>query len=264
MSAYKYPEYSIQPNWIVPEHIKAFTTTRQGGMSHAPYQSYNLAEHVADNYQNVKKNRQQLRRFLPNDPVWLNQIHSHNIVEARESMQGSDADGSYSLSKNQVCVVMTADCLPVLLTNKTGTIIAAVHAGWRGLADGIIEVAVKKIMIESNTMAKDIIAWLGPAIGSESFEIGEDVRECFLTPEFDAQAINHCFVTCTNKEHEHQNDTIKYLANMKALAKIRLSALGIHAIYTDDNCSYKNEQLFYSYRRDGQTGRMATVIWMDK
>jgi len=249
--------HSIIPDWAAPTKIKALVTTRQGGVSPAPFVSFNIAEHVGDKPENVQYNRQLLKQNLPSEPLWLNQIHSTKVVNYNHFEQHPttgiiNADGSYATEANQVCVVMTADCLPVFICNKQGTIVSVVHAGWKGLLAGIIEQAINKVIAASQCQAEDIIIWLGPAIGPERFEVGAEVRSAFS----DKQTITDCFYKTRTKD--------KYLADIYQLAIKRLSAMGIENVTQSNYCTYNDEHLFYSYRRDGQTGRMASIIWIDK
>ncbi len=247
------PSYII-PQWSAPETIKALQTTRQGGYSHAPFNGFNLAQHVHDDPQQVQCNRQYLSKQLPAEPLWLNQVHSHHIVAFDDVCSGVDADGSYTQTIGHVCLVMTADCLPVLLCNKQGTVVAAVHAGWRGLAHGIIEQAVNKVMRVGQCRSSDLLIWLGPAIGANKFIVGEDVRQAFLATSWDRAHIHACFTQTARKD--------KYRADIYQLAKAQLWHLGIENISGGNYCTYTDEELFYSYRREAITGRMATMIWL--
>ncbi|MFC1237070.1 peptidoglycan editing factor PgeF [Vibrio sp. F74] len=237
----------IVPNWKVPENIKAFSTTRLGGVSTGVYKGLNLGLHVEDDPIVVKKNRQILheKAMLPNNQVWLNQTHSDLVVELKHpTTKVIDADGAITSSSNVVCTVMTADCLPILLTDIEGTMVAAVHAGWRGLADGIVENAVK-------TFTKPVIAWLGPAIGAGAFEVGQDVFDIFVSHSSQAE-----------KAFQSKSNS-KYLADMNMLATQRLNDVGVESIYRSNMCTFEDQEKFYSYRRDGVTGRQATFIWID-
>lgn len=242
---------SIVPNWPAPKHVKAFSSTRLSGESKGVYQGLNLGMHVGDDASTVTLNRELIAQDcqMPSKPVWLNQTHSTHVVELTEtSTIVIDADGSVTDVNNVVCSVMTADCLPVLLTNIEGTQVAAVHAGWRGLADGIIEQALQKFDQPENVMA-----WLGPAIGASAFEVGQDVLDAFIT--FAPQAIQ-AFIIKSDAEN-------KWLANMNLLATQRLNHLGVTQIFSNHHCTFSESELFYSYRRDGVTGRQATFIWIE-
>ncbi len=224
-------------------------TTRSGGVSHGPYQSLNLGDHVDDEPQCVTQNRALLRTMLnlPAAPIWLNQVHGTDIVQLPYAGAGSpQADGSFSRATGQVCAVMTADCLPVLLCNKQGTVVAAVHAGWRGLVGGVIEQAVK-VMAEA---PDSLLAWLGPAIGPKAFEVGPEVVEAFIDQDSEA----HYAFRQTSQQH--------WLADIYALARLRLQRIGITHVSGGDLCTYSDTDRFYSFRRDKITGRMAALIWL--
>jgi YfiH family protein len=251
----------IRPDWEAPAHIRALVTTRLGGVSQPPFESFNLAMHVDDKPENVLENRKRLAAFLPSEPVWLNQVHSNTVIEAVPATPLMDADGSFSCSKNTVCVVMTADCLPALITNRQGTAVAALHAGWRGLLDGILEQGAQKVMQAGQCQAEDLLVWLGPAIGPQAFEVGDEVRTAFLQKSPAIQsAIEPCF---TRPETSHDADDNKWLADLYQLARSRLSQLGIENFSGGNYCTYNRKDIFYSYRRDGQTGRMASLIWIE-
>ncbi len=241
----------IYPNWPAPSNVKALQTTRVGGFSVAPFQSFNLAMHVGDDALVVAKNRQLLSDFLPSEPVWVNQVHGINAIDAAKATCLENADASFSHQKNVVCVTMTADCLPVLLCDTKGSVVAAVHAGWRGLCDGVIESAIAKMQVPNVT----ILAWLGPAIGPDSFEVGDDVRFSFM--EKSPQAL----------EAFTEKGQGKWLCNLYQLATQRLHALGITQIYgasiNENFCTFKQPNQFFSYRRDQTTGRMASMIWIE-
>jgi len=233
----------IQVNWSAPSHIKAFTTTRSGGCSQGVYHSMNLSHYVGDERQNVQSNRQQLRSDLElkTEPVWLEQVHSNQLANADLQIR-SAVDGSFSTTQNTVCVVMTADCMPILLTNRAGDQVAAVHAGWRGMAAGIIENAVALFQCPRH----EIIAWAGPCIGPTKFEIGTEVRD-------QIGGSDNCYKPSKNN---------KLLANLYLLCEQRLSALGVSNYSHSEACTYSDNDQFFSYRRDGQCGRMASLIWI--
>lgn len=239
-------EHCITPNWPVPANVKALQTTRKGGVSDSPYASFNLGSHVGDNPLAVSRNRMLLAPLLPSEPVWLNQVHGITVADAGHAGCLPQADASVSTHPGAVCVVMTADCLPILLCDDQGSVVGAAHAGWRGLCDGVIEVTVSAM----NVPAPTLMAWLGPAIGPTVFEVGDEVRIAFVAKQPQAAK---AFVAAAEG---------KWMADIYQLARLRLQALGIHRIYGGDLCTYSDDQRFYSYRRDGVTGRMATFIWI--
>jgi YfiH family protein len=239
----------IKPNWPAPSHIHACTTLRTGGVSQSPYDQFNLGTNVGDHPEHVLKNCELLKNTLAlvNDPIWIRQTHSTIVVEATLENLRQEADASFTHKKNQVCVVLTADCLPILLTNQQGTQVAAIHAGWRGLANGIIEATLNKL----NSPSQELLAWLGPAISGPCYEVGNEVREQFLAVTPDAEK---AFTPSPNQ---------RWLADLYELARIRLRKQGVDRIYGGEYCTYTDKSRFYSYRRDGQqTGRMASLIWM--
>ncbi len=241
----------IQPSWDIPKHIKAFTTLRTGGESLFPFDSLNLGYHVGDDPIAVANNRKRLliNKNLPNPPIYLTQTHSTRVITLPYLGNNLEADAVYTNHPNQVCLVMTADCLPVLFCNKNGTEVAATHAGWRGLCDGILEETVKKF----KSPASEITVWLAPAISQKAFQVGKDVMKQFC--DVDSQAI------VAFKADPNEKD--KYFANLYQLAKQRLNKLGITQISGGYHCTYTEKDKFFSYRRDGQTGRMATLIWIN-
>ncbi len=243
----------IIPNWPAPNNVKALQTTRNGGVSQTPYASLNFGAHVNDDGIAVAKNRQLLSPYLPSEPVWVNQVHGVEVIDAAQSTCLQDADASFTTQTNVVCVTMTADCLPVLLCDKAGTVVAAVHAGWRGLCDGAIEATVNKLPVERS----EILVWLGPAIGPDAFEVGDEVRQQFM--QHDSQA-----------ELAFKANASKWLCNMYLIAQQRLNKLGVTQVYgggdhensSDNFCTYTDEARFFSFRRDNVTGRMASLIWL--
>lgn len=236
----------IFPDWPAPANVKAIQTTRNGGKSMAAYASMNLGAHIGDNPLVVDANRQLLNQFVPTEPLWLQQVHGVRVVNAAIASCLPEADASFSRVYGAVCTVMTADCLPVLFCNDAGTVVGVAHAGWRGLLGGVIEATVAAMEEAPATM----MAWLGPAIGPQAFEVGAEVRDVFVAhnPQ-SARAF-------TSRPGE------KWLADIYQLAKQRLQALGIVRIYGGDFCTYTDAERFFSYRRDGVTGRMASMIWL--
>ncbi|KPK11584.1 MAG: laccase [Acidithiobacillales bacterium SG8_45] len=239
----------IIPDWPAPSTVSAAVTTRQQGVSRSPYDSFNLATHVGDQPESVASNRNLLRQqlHLPDEPLWLNQVHGRCIARHDGAANEPEADGSYSDQAGQVCVVMTADCLPVLLCNQAGTEVAAVHAGWRGLAGGIIADAVHGFASPPG----ELLAWLGPAIGPEKFEVGQEVYEAFVTAN-PAAADGFRAV-----------DESHWLADLYYLARLQLNQLEVSQVYGGDYCTMTDTERFYSFRRDGVTGRMAALIWLE-
>lgn len=238
----------IYPDWPAPENIKAICTTRIAGFSLPPYDALNIATHVGDSLDTVNKNREYLYKAadLPESPRWLSQTHETCVLNSHDWQPDIQADAMISTSINHVCTIMTADCLPILLCTQQGNTVAAIHAGWRSLAAGIIEQTINKF----NHSPPNIMAWLGPAIGSTQFEVGKDVYQIFTHNDPKAE------------QAFQQTDSSHYLANIYSLAKQRLNKLGITAIYGGDYCTVTDEQQFFSYRRDGITGRMASMIWI--
>ena len=236
---------SLRPGWPAPAPVRALTTTRAGGVSRPPWDAFNLAAHVGDAPQHVAANRAALRRRfgLPADPVWLQQVHGARVVEAGPA---AEADAVWSRTPGQVCAVLTADCLPVLLCDRAGDCVAAAHAGWRGLAAGVLEATVAALPAD----AADLMAWLGPAIGPDAFEVGDEVREAFVTADARAGAA-----------FRPAGDG-RWLADLYGLAHLRLAAAGVTRVFGGGLCTFTDRDRFYSYRRDGVTGRMASLIWL--
>ena len=236
----------IPASWPAPAHVRAGCTTRLGGMSQGPYASLNLALHVQDDPQAVHGNRQRLRKFLglPTEPRWLTQVHG--CVVAQDDASQHEADASLSRLPGNVCAVLTADCLPVLLCDRAGSVVAAVHAGWRGLAAGIISKSVTLLGVPMN----EVLVWLGPAIGAQAFEVGPEVRAAFLSR---APGYSAAFVAGASD---------RWHMDIYTAARIELALLGVETVYGGGLCTYADQARFYSYRRDGQTGRMASLIWL--
>jgi YfiH family protein len=237
----------IFPDWPAPANVRALQTTRVGGVSAEPYDSLNLAGHVGDDALKVVANRQLLSPYVPTEPLWLNQVHGIVVVDAAIASCLPEADASFTRASNIVCATMTADCLPVLLCDEAGTVVAAAHAGWRGLCDGVVEAAIAAMQ----TPPKNLMAWLGPAIGPNAFEVGIEVRDAFISHARKAQL---AFGPIADD---------KWLGDIYLLAKQRLHRLGIERIYGGGLCTYTDQARFFSFRRDGVTGRMASMIWLD-
>lgn len=236
----------IVPDWPAPPQVRALVTTRAGGVSHGPYASMNLASHVGDAPAAVAENRRRLRERLPAEPLWLNQVHGREVACADRSPAGVEADAAYAGQAGKVCAVLTADCLPLLLCDVGGSVVGAAHAGWRGLAEGVVEAALQAMQVPP----QDVLAFLGPAIGPQAFEVGEEVRAAFMAHSMDAAA---AFAEKGNG---------KWLADLYLLARQRLEALGVARIYGGGRCCFTESDNFYSYRRERVTGRMASLIWL--
>jgi len=238
----------LRPDWPAPPTVRAVATTRAGGVSRGRYASFNLASHVGDEAAAVAGNRAHLRAALdlPAEPAWLEQIHGTGVAMLDTEQPTGRADASATTRPGRVCAVLSADCLPVLFCTRTGTSVAAAHAGWRGLAAGVLEAIVAAL----KSPPGDILVWLGPAIGPAAFEVGEEVRAAFVSRQADAAAAFRPAQAGT------------YRADLYALARLRLAALGVTAVYGGGWCTYTEAQRFFSYRRDGATGRMASLIWL--
>jgi YfiH family protein len=248
----------IVPSWPAPKHVRAFVTTRDGGVSEGPWAGaegggMNLGLGSGDDREKVLANRALLRDHLPSEPAWLRQVHGKHVVAAAqvESPHAIEADASYATTPGQVCAILVADCMPVLFCNRDGTRVAAAHAGWRGLAAGVLE----ETIAASGLVPDETMAWIGPAIGPSRFEVGDDVRDAFIAKsEADVAAVTAAF-----KPHAPG----KWLADLPTLAAIRLASCGVHEVRASGLCTASDAERFYSYRRDGVTGRMAALIWIE-
>lgn len=253
----------LQPEWPAPPNVRAVCTARQGGVSAAPYDSLNLGAHVGDDVAHVQRNRAILRQTLAARPVFLNQVHGTQMQELdADTPDGLSADGAYTRTPGLACTVMVADCLPILLCDAQGTQVAAVHAGWRGLAGvagkGVVEQAVERFwppaLVEYGQSAIDLIAWVGPCIGPQAFEVGADVRDAFVSGSPQA---TECF------QPLHGD---KWLADLPALARQRLRRLGVTQLFGNDSsppwCTVGNPLRFFSHRRDRISGRQAACVWL--
>ena len=236
----------ITPDWPAPGGVHALSTTRLGGVSEGPYQSLTLGDHVGDRTEHVATNRARVASCLPAPPLWLAQVHGTCVVDAARAVDGAQADASIVRTRDRVCAVMTADCLPVLFCDQRGQVVAAAHAGWRGLAGGVLEATLAAMAVP----APDVMAWLGPAIGPAAFEVGDEVRAAFVAADPAAAA---AFVP---------HAAGKWLADLYSLARLRLHAHGVTAIYGGDRCTVSEPGAFFSHRRDRVTGRMASLIWL--
>lgn len=234
-------------DWPAPANIRALTTTRKGGVSQGAYSSLNLADHVDDNPEHVKKNRQIVSESLNiREPVWLKQVHGISVADASTARHQAEADAIFSNQTDSVCAVLTADCLPLLFCNQQATKVAAAHAGWRGLANGVIESTVDAL--QENP--ENLMVWLGPAIGPSCFEVGVDVVDAFVSQDADA---SRAFL---------KTDAKHYLADIYQLARLRLKRLGIEKVYGGGLCTFSDDERFYSYRKNKVSGRMASMIWI--
>jgi polyphenol oxidase len=251
----------IEPDWPAPAGVRALSTWRSGGASAAPYASLNLGGHVGDAPPAVAENRRRLAAAagLPAQPLWLEQVHGVNVanldlLEREEA--GSvgtaralgPADAAYTRRRERVCAILTADCLPILLATDSGDLVAAAHAGWRGLAGGVIEAAVGALAVPPARL----LAWLGPAIGPGHFEVGAEVRTALLQGDPGAEA---AFLP---------NARGRFMAHLALLARRRLASLGVKRIYGGEHCTYADAERYFSHRRDGTTGRQATLIWLQR
>lgn len=237
----------IKPDWPAPLNIHAATTTRISGESRAPFNNFNIADHVGDDPKQVAANRKYLQQILqlPSPPRWLKQVHGNRVVNAENIKGEFEADGSVSTEADVVCAVLTADCLPVLLCDADGTRVGVLHAGWRGLAAGIIDKGIKSM----DTDPREILAWMGPAIGPEHFKVGEDVFNVFVNLDTRARKAFKLI------------GAGRWQADIYELARLWLNANGVDQVFGGGDCTYSDDSRFYSYRRDGKTGRMATLIW---
>lgn len=235
----------LTPDWPAPAHVRACVTTRSGGVSVAPFETFNLGDHVDDDPAAVASNRQHLVDTLGCQPAWLRQVHGIVVAKADPAMV-IEADGNWTTTPGIACTAMTADCLPALFCDRAGTRVAAAHAGWRGLAGGVLEATVQAMKVAP----QELLVWLGPAIGPAAFEVGGEVREAFVQQHAEAAA---AFVPSANAG--------KFMADIYQLARIRLAAIGVTAVSGGGLCTY-NDARFYSYRRSARTGRFASLIWL--
>lgn len=239
----------LQAQWPAPAHVKTLMTTRNGGVSRGMYKSFNLGAHVGDDAHAVAENRAKLQGLLPAPVCYLNQTHSTTVVLAADALdQNVDADASVDATGSVVCAVMTADCLPVLFTDQKGSVVAAAHAGWRGLVGGVLENTVDQMGVPP----LEVMAYLGAAIGSDAFEVGQDVWDTFCLKDVKSEA---AFIDIGEG---------KYLADIYLLARLRLKQHGVSMIFGGEHCTVLERAQFFSYRREGQTGRMVSTIWLEK
>jgi YfiH family protein len=243
----------MNAEWIVPEWpaaacVKTLITTRAGGVSTGCYSTLNLGFSTRDQTSAVEENRRRLRKFLPAEPRWLKQVHGARVVDADTLVERVEADAAFAREPNTVCAVLVADCLPVLFTDRVGSVVAVAHAGWRGLAAGVIERTVAALREHSS---HDLIAYIGPGIGPDAFEVGQDVYRAFTTRDPRAAA---AFVA---------RGPGKWLADLPALSRRALARCGVSEVCGGGSCTYSDPARFFSYRRDGETGRMAALIWRE-
>lgn len=240
----------IVPDWPAPANVKALITTRNGGVGSDAFAGFNLGLQTGDAPQYVAENRARLRRLLPQEPKWLRQIHGASVVNVDAVTETPEADAGFARQSGTVCAVLIADCLPVLLADRAGTLVAAAHAGWRGLSGSVIENTVNA-MCSAGTVPGELIAYLGPAIGPNAFEVGADVRDTFVSRAPDAA-----------QAFQPQRPG-KWLADLFMLARQALLRSGVSAVYGGGLCTYSDAARFFSYRRDKTTGRMAALIWRE-
>ena len=248
----------IEPNWLVPQRIQAFCTTRLGGVSKSPFHTLNLGLNAGDDSEDVLRNRGIVRSHLPAEPLWLKQIHGVAVSTpaSRSACSGTpfEADAAVTNIRNEVLAILTADCMPVLFASKGGEVIGAAHAGWRGLSGGVLENTLHEMLaLSPGLRPKDIVVWMGPAIGPTAFEVGEDVLQAFSNQ--DPSILSKAF-------RPNAGSVGKYLANLYLLAEDRLRSLGVEQIDGGEFCTFNDPEKFFSYRRDKETGRFASLIWI--
>lgn len=239
-------EDCIIPDWPAPSKVKALITTRKGGMSLGAFASFNLSDHVGDDAAAVAQNRALLHKHLPAEPKWLKLEHGVTVADLDLDCPPPRADAAVARTFGTICGVLTADCLPILLCNDATTVVAVAHAGWRGLAAGVIEATVGSLAVPSQSL----LAYLGPAIGPRVYEVGDDVRQAFVRSDPRAEP-------AFSAKHNG-----KWLADLYCLAHQRLGQMGVTRIYGGGYCTFTDKERFFSYRRDGVTGRMAALIWL--
>ena len=241
------PHDWIRPDWPAPPRVRGLITTRNGGVSIGAHTSFNLGLRAGDDPAAVAANRALLREHLPHDPVWLKQVHGARVVHANKFIDPPEADAAYTRQAGTVCAVMIADCMPLLFCDARASVVGVAHAGWRGLSSGVIENTIAAMGVD----AGELLAFLGPAIGPDAFEVGADVRDAFLAADPAASA--------AFRPHREG----KWLSDLFLLARQRLAHLGVLRIFGGGVCTVRDPARFYSYRRDKTTGRMAALIWLD-
>jgi YfiH family protein len=254
----------LTPDWPVPATVRSLTTLRTGGVSRSPYDTFNLGSRVGDDPADVERNRAALRSAagLPADPVWLEQVHGTRVADLdsatlESGAASSPADAAVTRQPGRICAILTADCLPVLLASDSGDRVGAAHAGWRGLAAGVIESTVGALACRPGTPCppERLLAWLGPAIGPASFEVGPEVREALLAADPGAAG--------AFAPSRRAGDPPRFLADLYILARRRLTRLGVERVFGGSGCTYLESPRYFSHRRDGRTGRQATLIWLE-
>lgn len=239
----------LLPDWPAPARVRALSTTRHGGVSEGVYAALNLARHVGDDPERVAENRRRLLAALPMEPLWLEQVHGVEVVNAASTCPDAQADASVARMPWRICTVMTADCLPVLFCDAAGTAVGAAHAGWRGLAGGVLENTVRAMKVAP----QDVMAWLGPAISQPAFEVGEEVRAAFVAAA--PEAVD-AFLPGRAPG--------KWQADLYLLARQRLAAIGVSRVFGGGRCTFGEANDFFSARRDGlRSGRQASLIWLE-
>ncbi len=239
----------IQPDWPAPPHVRALSTTRTGGVSTGPFASLNLGDHVGDRPEAVAENRRRLAEAagLPGTPVWMRQVHGTRVATVTaDSSPGAEADAATASGAGAVCAVLTADCLPVLFTCRRGRRVAAAHAGWRGLAGGVLEALIASM----DEHPAELMAWIGPGIGPSAFEVGPEVRDAFVGQDRDC------------RRHFTAGAGDRWFADLPGLTRNRLDKAGVSSVFGGNHCTFSDPERFFSYRRDGRCGRMATLIWL--
>lgn len=242
----------FEADWPAPRGVHALSTLRgdsRSGVSKGPYSGFNLGDHVGDDPVAVAENRRRLKAAagLPSDPAWLSQVHGIGVADLDSLVAPGPADAAISRGSGKVCAILTADCLPIVLASASGAIVAAAHAGWRGLAAGVIEATVRAMGVPPGSL----VAWLGPAIGPKHFEVGSEVRDAFL--EGDPKSA----------EAFEPNPYGRFMADLGLLARQRLQGLGVSRIYGGGECTFARADRYFSHRRDGISGRQATLIWRE-
>lgn len=238
----------IVPTWQAPARVQAVSTTRIGGVSRGARRGWNLGMRAGDDPQAVGKNRRLLRRVLdlPGEPSWLRQVHGTTVAEAGSAVTEPEADASIARCAGAVCAVLTADCMPVLFCDRSASVVGAAHAGWRGLAAGVLE----ETLAAMSCGPADVLAWLGPCIGAEAYEVGEEVRDAFVAA-----------LPITSSAFR-VSEAGRWMADLREIARMRLFEAGVRDVSGGEWCTWSDPQRFYSYRRDGVTGRMASLIWL--